>query len=128
MDIGMRGFGPRAISGAIVLFVSIIAIGFGVLNWALPAQSAQGSVDLVAIDMESQTILTKKKRVEQGRINTTMIVSADGSKLYVSGVGDTINVYDAATLQHLRKIFVGGDLMSQPQELPGNAAMSEARN
>ena len=87
-----------------------------------------GLIDLIAIDMESQTILTKKKRVEHGRINTTMIVSADGSNLYVSGVGDTINVYDAATLEPLRKIYVGGDLMSQPQELPGNVAMSEARN
>ena len=87
-----------------------------------------GLTDLVAIDMESHTILTKKKRFEQGRNNTSMIVSADGSKLFVSGVGDAINVYDAASLDHLRKIFVGGDLMSPPQELPGNVAMSKARN
>ncbi len=87
-----------------------------------------GLTDLVAIDMKSHTILTKKKKFEQGRTNTTMIVSADGTKLFVSGVGDSINVYDAATLEPLRKIFVGGDLMSQPQELPGNVAMSEARN
>jgi len=86
-----------------------------------------GLIDLIAIDMESQTILKKREKVEQGRTNTTMIVSADGTKLYVAGVGNTINVYDTTTLEELRRINVGGDLMSQPQELPGDVAMTGAR-
>lgn len=87
-----------------------------------------GLRDLVAIDMESETILAKKEKFEQGRTNTTMIVSADGSKLFISGVGNAIKVYDAESLEFLREIFVGGDLMSQPQAIPGDVAMTEARN
>jgi DNA-binding beta-propeller fold protein YncE len=87
-----------------------------------------GLTDLVAIDMESRVILATKKNVEQGRNNTSMIVSADGTKLFVSGVGNFIRVYDASTLEPIREIFVGGDLMSEPQEIPGRASMTEARN
>lgn len=87
-----------------------------------------GLRDLVTIDMESQTILARKDQFERGRTNTTMIVSADGAKLFVSGVGNVIKVYDTESLDFLREIFVGGDLMSQPQAIPANVAMSEARN
>ena len=80
-----------------------------------------GLNDLIAIDMESHQILLKKKKVEQGRINTSMIVSYDGSKLYVSGVGDTIVVYDTETLEPIKNIFAGGDFMSPLVELPRSA-------
>ena len=80
-----------------------------------------GLNDLVAIDMESHQILLKKKKVEQGRTNTSMIVSYDGSKLYVSGVGDTIVVYDTTTLEPIKNIFVGGDFTSPLVELPRSA-------
>lgn len=77
-----------------------------------------GLNDLIAIDMETHQIILKKKKVEQGRINTSMIVSYDGSKLYVSGVGDTIVVYDTETLEPIKNIFVGGDFTSPLVELP----------
>ncbi len=80
-----------------------------------------GLNDLIAIDMESHQILLTKKKVEQGRTNTSMIVSYDGSKLYVSGVGDTIVVYDTTTLEPIKKIFVGGDFTSPLVELPRSA-------
>ena len=80
-----------------------------------------GLTDLVAIDMESHQILLTKKKVEQGRTNTSMIVSYDGSKLYVSGVGDTIVVYDTTTLEPIKKIFAGGDFMSPLVELSRSA-------
>lgn len=104
--------------------------GLNVGMFALSPDGTRGYAglgDLVAIDMESHEILAKKEGFEQGRTNTTMIVSADGAKLYVSGVGPTINAYDTTTLELTKKINVGGDLMSQPQELPGNVAMTAAR-
>ena len=77
--------------------------------------------DLISIDMESHQILLTKKKVEQGRVNNSIIVSYDGSKLYVSGVGDTIVVYDTETLEPIKKIFAGGDFTSAPVELPRSA-------
>lgn len=81
-----------------------------------------GLHDMVVIDMESETIVLTKERFEQGRTNTSMIVSHDGAKLYVSGVGDTIYVYDAETLQPIKKIFAGGDFMLAPIEIPNPAS------
>jgi hypothetical protein len=80
-----------------------------------------GLEDVVAIDMDSHQIVLTKKNVEQGRINTSMVVSYDGSKLYVSGVGNTIDVYDTGTLEPIKKIFVGADFTSPLVELPRNA-------
>lgn len=77
-----------------------------------------GLEDMLVIDMDSHRIVKEKERVEQGRNNTSMIVSADGKKLYVGGVGDTIQVYDAETLEHLKSIFAGGDFMSAPTAVP----------
>jgi hypothetical protein len=77
-----------------------------------------GLGDLVAVDMETGKILARKERVEQGRQNTAMVVSSDGSKLFVGGVGPLIHVYDTATLERLRTIQAGGDIMNPPQPLP----------
>jgi DNA-binding beta-propeller fold protein YncE len=82
-----------------------------------------GVEDLVAIDMESRRIVKRVEGVEQGRTNNALIVSSDGTKLYVSGVGDQIQVYDPETLAHLRNIFVGGDFMATPVAIPRSAAM-----
>jgi DNA-binding beta-propeller fold protein YncE len=87
-----------------------------------------GLNDLVSIDLESHQILLKKEKVEQGRINTSMIVSYDGAKLYVSGVGDTIDVYDTSTLEPIKNIFVGGDFTSPLVELPRSALGGTAEN
>lgn len=77
-----------------------------------------GMGDMVAVDLEAQKLLVKKERVEQGRQNTTMVVSSDGTKLFVGGVGPLIHVYDAKTLEPLRKIHAGGDIMNPPQPIP----------
>jgi hypothetical protein len=77
-----------------------------------------GMGDLVAVDLESRKLLARKERVEQGRQNTTIVVSADGKKLYVAGVGPDLQVYDATTLEPIRAISAGGDIMNPPQPVP----------
>ncbi len=86
-----------------------------------------GLSDLVVIDMETQKVVLKKERFERGRTNYSMIVSHDGTKLYVSGVGDTVWIYDAATLQLVKKVFAGGDFTLALYEIPSQAATSPAR-
>jgi DNA-binding beta-propeller fold protein YncE len=82
-----------------------------------------GVTELVSIDMESRRILKRVENVEQGRTNNSLIVSSDGTKLYVSGVGDQIQVYDAQTLTHVKDIFAGGDFMATPVAVPRAAVM-----
>jgi len=82
-----------------------------------------GVGDVIAIDMETRRIVKRVEGVEQGRTNNSLIVSSDGTKLYVSGVGDKIQVYDAETLAHLKDIFAGGDFMATPVAVPRAAAM-----
>jgi hypothetical protein len=77
-----------------------------------------GMNDLVAIDLETRKLLVRKEGVEQGRQNTAMVVSGDGTKLFVGGVGPLIDVYDARTLEPLRQIHAGGDIMNPPQPVP----------
>jgi hypothetical protein len=77
-----------------------------------------GMNDLVAIDLETRKLLVRKEGVEQGRQNTAMVVSGDGTKLFVGGVGPLIHVYDARTLEPLRQIHAGGDIMNPPQPVP----------
>jgi hypothetical protein len=77
-----------------------------------------GMKDMIVIDMEARRVLNRKEGFEQGRANNSLIVSADGKKLYVGGVGDTIHVYDAENLEPLTEIFAGGDFMSEPIAIP----------
>jgi DNA-binding beta-propeller fold protein YncE len=77
-----------------------------------------GMGDMVAVDLETRKLVALKERVEQGRTNTTLVVSSDGTKLFVGGVGPQIHVYDAKTLEPLRKIHAGGDIMNPPQSVP----------
>ena len=77
-----------------------------------------GMDDMVAVDLDARKILARKEHVEQGRQNTAMVVSSDGTKLFVGGVGPLIHVYDAKTLEPLRQIHAGGDIMNPPQPLP----------
>jgi hypothetical protein len=77
-----------------------------------------GMGDMVAVDLETRKLLVRKENVEQGRQNTAMVVSSDGTKLFVGGVGPVIHVYDAKTLEPLRKIHAGGDIMNPPQAVP----------
>jgi hypothetical protein len=77
-----------------------------------------GMGDMVAVDLETKKLLVRKEGVEQGRQNTVIVVSGDGTKLFVGGVGPLIHVYDAKTLEPLRDIHAGGDIMNPPQPLP----------
>ncbi|HEY7700597.1 MAG TPA: hypothetical protein VIE88_19365, partial [Vicinamibacteria bacterium] len=83
-----------------------------------------GVEELLAIDMETRKIVKRVEGVEQGRTNNALIVSSDGTKIYVSGVGDQIHVYDAQSLEHLKSIFAGGDFMATPVAVPRAAAMA----
>jgi len=77
-----------------------------------------GVKDLVKIDMESRRITAMKKGFLQGRAATTLILSADGTKLFVTGIGDAIQVVDAESLELMRTIQLGRDLMANPLPLP----------
>ncbi len=85
-----------------------------------------GVEELLAIDMDTRRIVKRIEGVEQGRTNNSLIVSSDGTKLFVSGVGDKIQVYDAETLTHLRDIFAGGDFMATPVRIPRSAATASS--
>ncbi len=85
-----------------------------------------GVEELLAIDMATRRIVKRVEGVEQGRTNNSLIVSSDGTKLFVSGVGDKIQIYDAETLTHLRDIFAGGDFMATPIAIPRAAATASS--
>ena len=76
-----------------------------------------GLSDAAVIDMDSRQVILRKKGFERGRTNISMIVSADGERLFVSGVGDTMYVYDADTLEPETEIFAGGDFMIAPHPI-----------
>ena len=77
-----------------------------------------GVKDLVKIDMESRRIVAMKKGFLQGRAASILILSADGTKLFVTGIGDVIQVVDAESLELKRTILLGRDLMANPLPLP----------
>jgi len=77
-----------------------------------------GLKDLVKIDMESHRITAMKKGFLQGRAATVLIVSGDGTKLFVTGIGDAIAVVDPESLEVKRTIQLGRDLMANPLPLP----------
>jgi hypothetical protein len=77
-----------------------------------------GPRDLVKIDLATRRIVAMKKDFERGRTNNTIIVSSDGTKLYVSGVGYSIDVIDALTLERVRQIPANGDIMTPMVAIP----------
>lgn len=77
-----------------------------------------GISDMVIVDMETKRVLRHKEGFERGRANNSLIVSHDGTKLYVSGVGDTVWIYDAETLELIKTVYAGGDFMLPPVEVP----------
>jgi hypothetical protein len=85
-----------------------------------------GLKDLVKIDMESHRITAMKKGFLQGRAATVLIVSGDGTKLFVTGIGDAIQVVDAESLEVKRTIQLGRDLMANPLPLPARPGASSA--
>ncbi|HXV60819.1 MAG TPA: hypothetical protein VEK15_09000 [Vicinamibacteria bacterium] len=77
-----------------------------------------GLKDVVVVDLETRKVILRKEGFERGRTNNSLIVSHDGTKLYVSGVGDTVWVYDAESLELLKTVYAGGDFMMPPVEIP----------
>jgi hypothetical protein len=77
-----------------------------------------GVTDLARIDMESHRVVALKKDFLQGRAASVLIVSTDGTRLFVTGIGDAIQVVDAETLEVKRTIQLGRDLMADPLPLP----------
>ena len=74
--------------------------------------------DLVVLDIENHRLLARKEGFDQGRPNGSLIVSGDGKKLYSSGAGDTIHIYDSSTLNLIQSVFAGGDVMLPARALP----------
>jgi hypothetical protein len=77
-----------------------------------------GPKDLVKIDLQTERVVAIRKDFEQGRTNNTLIVSADGKKLYVTGVGDSLVVVDPDTLERQRTIPFGADITSPALPIP----------
>jgi hypothetical protein len=61
-----------------------------------------------------------------GRAATVLILSGDGTKLFVTGVGDAIQVVDPESLEVKRTIQLGRDLMANPLPLPARIRASVA--
>ena len=94
--------------------------GMRLAHFALSPDGKRGYAglgDAAVLDMESRQVILRRKGFERGRTNISMIVSADGKRLFVSGVGDTMYIYDAATLERETEVFAGGDFMIAPQEI-----------
>ncbi len=77
-----------------------------------------GVKDLVKIDMESRRIVAMKKGFLRGRAATVLIASGDGTRLFVTGIGDALQIVDADSLELKRTIQLGRDLMANPLPLP----------
>jgi hypothetical protein len=77
-----------------------------------------GIKDLAKIDMVSGRIVALKKGFLQGRAASMMILSADGTKLFITGIGNAIQVVDPGSLELMRTIALDRDLMANPLPLP----------
>jgi hypothetical protein len=65
-----------------------------------------GMDDMVAVDLDARKILARKEHVEQGRQNTAMVCSGDGTKLFVGS--RTLIHAMTPNLEPLRQIHAGG--------------------
>lgn len=85
-----------------------------------------GVKDLAKIDMETHRIVAMKKGFLQGRAASVLILSGDGTKLFVTGIGNVIQVVDAESLEVKRTIQLGRDLMANPLPLPPRMGTTSA--
>ena len=83
-----------------------------------------GVRDLAKIDMTTGRIVAMKKGFLKGRAATVLILSADGTKLFLTGIGNSIQVVDAETLELKRTITLDRDLMANPLPLPTGGSPS----
>jgi DNA-binding beta-propeller fold protein YncE len=61
---------------------------------------------MVAVDLEARRVTSV---LDLDRTKYVINISRDGRKLYVSGAGPFMDIYDAATLKQIKKIELSGD-------------------
>jgi hypothetical protein len=66
-----------------------------------------GNYQLWSIDLESRTA---RHVLFPGRPRMSLEVSSNGELLYIYAAGNTIDVYDAATLEHVRTVELDADM------------------
>jgi len=74
--------------------------------WAL--YSEVGHYEFWAIDLEQRRVTHRE--VFDGRPRMGLIASTNGELLYIHVAGNTIDVYDSETYEHLKTVDVGGDM------------------
>lgn len=74
--------------------------------WAL--YSEVGHYEFWAIDLEQRRVTHRE--VFDGRPRMGLIASTNGELLYIHVAGNTIDVYDSETYEHLKVVDVGGDM------------------
>lgn len=74
--------------------------------WALYGEA--GRYEFWAIDLEEGRVTHREPF--QGRPRMGLAVSTNGKYLYIHVAGNTIDIYDSETYEHLRTVDVGGDM------------------
>ena len=74
--------------------------------WAL--YSEVGRYEFWAIDLEERRVTHRE--IIEGRPRMGLTASTNGELLYVHVAGNTIDVYDSETYEHLETVDVGGDM------------------
>jgi WD40 repeat protein len=70
-----------------------------------------GEYEFWTFDLESRRVLSRTPF--RGRPRMALRVSSNGNILYIYQAGNTIDLYDAASLQHLRTITLDGDMTTR---------------
>ena len=110
-DMEFRTLGPSQPVGRFAL-----APG-GERAWGL--YSEVGRYEFWAFDLENGRV---SERLEfAGRPRMGLLSSTDGELLYIHVAGNTIDVYDSETFEHLRTVDVGGDMRGLVL-IPGSGA------
>ena len=74
--------------------------------WALYAEV--GRYEFWAIDLEERRVTHRE--IFEGRPRMGLDVSTNGELLYIHVAGNTIDLYDSGTYEHLETVDVGGDM------------------
>jgi DNA-binding beta-propeller fold protein YncE len=75
-----------------------------------------GEYEFWAFDLESRRVISRTPF--RGRPRMSLKVSSSGTNIYISQAGNTIDIYDAATLTLQRTITLDGDMSTQLLLLP----------
>ena len=74
----------------------------------VPPTELIGRYELWTFDLENRRL--HERKVVPGRPRMGLKVSSSGKQLYIHRAGNTIDVYDAATYTHLRRVAFDGDM------------------